>query len=124
MAIYHLNIGHVSRSTGRSSVQSAAYITGSSLYETRRDLSANYENRASDIVWSQTIAPEWSPLEYHELSVWDKIESFEDEYAVERFSTILREFRSLAAVMDSTKKTSSGRSEGKNSVKLGSLLPR
>ena len=39
-------------------------------------------------------------------------------------STILRESRSLAAVMDSTKKTSSGRSEGKNSVKLGSLLPR
>jgi len=41
MAIYHLNIGHVSRSTGRSSVQSAAYITGASLYETRRDLAAN-----------------------------------------------------------------------------------
>ncbi len=39
-------------------------------------------------------------------------------------STILRESRSLAAVMDITKKTSSGRSEGKNSVKLGSLLPR
>ncbi len=78
-------MGHVSRSTGRSSVQSAAYITGSSLYETRRDIAANYENRSSDIVWSQTIAPEWSPLKYHELSVWDKIESFEDEYAIERF---------------------------------------
>jgi ATP-dependent exoDNAse (exonuclease V) alpha subunit len=85
MAIYHLNVGHVSRSTGRSSVQSAAYITGSSLYETRRDISANYENRAADIVWSQTIAPDWAPLEYHELSVWDKLESFEDEYAMERF---------------------------------------
>ncbi len=85
MAICHFSIGHISRSTGRSAVQSAAYITGSCLYETRRDLTANYENRASDVVWSKTFAPEWAPSEFHELSVWDKLESFEDEYAIERY---------------------------------------
>jgi ATP-dependent exoDNAse (exonuclease V) alpha subunit len=85
MAIYYLDIGHVSRSTGRSSVQSAAYITGSKLYESRRDLTANYENRHSDIACTQTLAPDYAPDEFKELSVWNKIESFEDDYAIERY---------------------------------------
>ena len=85
MAICHFSIGHISRSTGRSAVQAAAYITGSCLYETRRDLTANYENRAADVVWSKTFAPEWAPAEFHELSVWDKLETFEDEYSIERY---------------------------------------
>ncbi len=85
MAIYHLSIGHVSRSTGRSSVQSAAYITGSCLYESRRDLTTNYENRYSDILSSDTLAPEYASDEFRELSIWDKLESFEDEYAKERY---------------------------------------
>ncbi len=80
-----MSIGHISRSTGRSAVQAAAYITGSCLYETRRDLTANYENRADDVVWSKTFAPEWAPSEFHELSVWDKLESFEDDYAIDRY---------------------------------------
>ena len=43
------------------------------------------ENRSSDIVWSETIAPSYAPIAYHDSSVWDKLESFEDEYAIERF---------------------------------------
>ncbi len=85
MAIYHLHQGHVSRSTGRSAVQNAAYITGSNLYETRRDLTAAYENRKEDVVWSKTFAPEWTPDALRDLTIWDKIESFEDEYAAIRF---------------------------------------
>ena len=85
MAIYHLSIGHVSRSTGRSAVQSAAYITGSSLYETRRDLTANYENRAGDVTASKTLAPEHAPAEFRELTVWNTLESFEDIYADKRY---------------------------------------
>lgn len=85
MALYHVNIGHVSRSTGRSVVQSAAYITGSSLHETRRDLTANYSNRASDVIWSETLAPSWALDSFKELSIWDTVESFEDEYAVKRY---------------------------------------
>lgn len=85
MPLFHMSIGHISRSTGRSAVQAAAYITGSCLYETRRDLTANYENRAGDVVWSKTFAPEWAPSEFHELSVWDKLESFEDEYTIDRY---------------------------------------
>jgi nucleoside-triphosphatase THEP1/5S rRNA maturation endonuclease (ribonuclease M5) len=85
MAIYHMNVGFVSRSTGRSSVQSAAYITGEKLHESRRDLTANFQNRSSDVAFTETLAPELAPVKFKELSVWDQLESFEDEYAYARF---------------------------------------
>jgi ATP-dependent exoDNAse (exonuclease V) alpha subunit len=85
MAIYHLSHGVVSRSSGRSSVQSAAYITGASLHESRRDLDVNYKNRLSDIAFTNTLAPEHAPQQFHEVGVWDILENFEDVYAVKRF---------------------------------------
>jgi len=85
MALYHLNVGYVSRSTGRSAVQSAAYITGENLYESRRDLNVNYQNRQSDITYINTFIPNGIPEEFKRLSVWDKLESFEDEYAQKRY---------------------------------------
>ncbi len=87
MAIYHLNSGFVSRSTGRSAVQSAAYITGANLYETRRELNVSYQNRQSDIAFSTTIAPENAPAEFHSLGVWDLLENFEDVYGNTRYKT-------------------------------------
>lgn len=87
MAIYHLNSGFVSRSTGRSAVQSAAYITGANLYETRRELNVSYQNRHSDIAFSETIAPEYAPAEFHNIGVWDSLESFEDVYGNTRYKT-------------------------------------
>ena len=66
-------------------MQSAAYITGEKLYESRRDLNVNYENRHSDIVHTHTLIPEGVPSEFKNLDVWDKLESFEDTYAIKRF---------------------------------------
>lgn len=85
MALYHLSVGYVSRSTGRSSVQSAAYITGEQLHESRRDLNVNYKNRHSDIAFSDTLAPEHALEVFKNTNVWDILENFEDEYAVKRF---------------------------------------
>ncbi len=87
MAIYHLSHGVVSRSTGRSSVQSAAYITGEKLHESRRDLSVNYQNRHSDIAFTMTLAPEHAPAEFHNTGVWDLLETFEDAYGNKRYKT-------------------------------------
>ena len=87
MAIYHLSHGMVSRSTGRSSVQSAAYITGEQLHESRRDLNVNYQNRHSDIAFTTTLAPEHAPEIFHHVKVWDHFENFEDEYAYKRYKT-------------------------------------
>jgi ATP-dependent exoDNAse (exonuclease V) alpha subunit len=85
MAIYHLSHGMVSRSTGRSSVQSAAYITGEQLHESRRDIDVNYKNRHSDIAFTNTLAPEHASESFRDTKVWDLLEKFEDEYAIKRF---------------------------------------
>lgn len=87
MALYHLSVGFVSRSTGRSSVQSAAYITGEQLHESRRDLTVNYQNRHSDIAFTTTLAPDHAPEMFHNVGVWDHFENFEDEYAYKRYKT-------------------------------------
>jgi hypothetical protein len=87
MALYHLSVGFVSRSTGRSSVQSAAYITGEQLHESRRDINVNYQNRHSDIAFTTTLAPDHAPEMFHSVGVWDHFENFEDEYAYKRYKT-------------------------------------
>lgn len=81
MAIYHLKVGYISRSSGRSSVQSAAYITGEKLKESRRDLTCFYKNKISDVGFTKTL----SLYANADLSIWDRLETFEDVYASQRF---------------------------------------
>ena len=85
MAIYHMNVGFVSRSSGGSCVQSAARITGEKLHESRRDITVNFKNRHSDITFTDTLAPLLAPQKFKELGVWDRLETFEDAYAQARF---------------------------------------
>lgn len=84
MNFFHLSVGHVSRSTGRSTVQNIAYITGEVLFESRRELRADYANNRGKATWA-TMAPLGSGIEEKDLSFWDKLESFEDAYAQKRF---------------------------------------
>ena len=79
MAIYYLSNGFVTRSTGRTCVQSAAYICGEKLHEDYRDKDVSYKNRSHDVAFHKTIAPEHS--KYKDLSVWNAIENFENRYA-------------------------------------------
>lgn len=85
MAIFHLSMLHISRSSGKTSVQSASYIARSSLYESRRALNHNYSKRNADVAYSGTLAPTHASCDFRELSVWNKLELFEDEYAVKRY---------------------------------------
>lgn len=80
-----MNCGMVSRSSGRSSVQSAAYITGEKLSESRRGLIANYQNRVDDVAAFNTLIPDHGNRSFADLSVWDKLEEYEDKYAIKRF---------------------------------------
>ncbi len=85
MAIFHMNCGMVSRSSGRSSVQSAAYITGEKLSESRRGIVANYQNRVDNVAAFNTLIPDHGERSFADLSVWDKLEEYEDKYAIKRF---------------------------------------
>jgi len=80
-----MNCGMVSRSSGRSSVQSAAYITGEKLSESRRGIVANYQNRVDDVAAFNTLIPDHGDRSFADLSVWDKLEEYEDKYAIKRF---------------------------------------
>jgi hypothetical protein len=83
MDFFHLSISHVSRSTGRSVVQNVAYNTGKVLLEDRRELRADYANNRGSF-W-ETMAPEGSGIGSNDLSFWNKLENFEDDYARMRF---------------------------------------
>lgn len=85
MAIYHLHSGFVSRSTGRSAVQSAAYISGKELHEDRRNIEASYHKEKNEVVLTKTLVPEHS--KFKDISVWNEIENFEDKYAEQHFKT-------------------------------------
>ena len=84
MNFFHLSVGHVSRSTGRSTVQNVAYITGEVLHEDRRGIRADYANNRGKATWG-TLAPLGSGIEEKDLSFWNKLETFEDAYARKRF---------------------------------------
>ena len=82
MAIYHLRHGLISRSSGRSAVQSVSYITGTDLHESRRNLKIAYKNRHSDIAFTDTLAPEHTPESFKNVAVWDILENFEDDKVI------------------------------------------
>ncbi|MCR5224732.1 MAG: AAA family ATPase [Alphaproteobacteria bacterium] len=79
MAIYHLHSGFVSRSSGRTAVQSAAYICGEKLHEDYRDQSVDFTKRAHDVVSYKTIVPD--NCKYQGLNIWNEVENFENRYA-------------------------------------------
>jgi len=85
MAIYHLHAGFVTRSTGRTSVQSAAYICAENLHEDYRDKNIDYRKKSYDLVCSATIAPEHS--KYKDLTVWNAIENYENRRAESYYKT-------------------------------------
>ncbi len=93
MAIYHLSLGFVSRSTGRSAVQAAAYIAGEKLFEQRRELGVDFRNRAHDVVASKTLMSEEQLVAFKKIygdnfkaiDVWNALENFEDAWAENRF---------------------------------------
>lgn len=104
MAIYHYRVGFVSRSSGRSAVQNAAYITGSQLEETRRDIIADYRNRSSDVIFSATFAPKHASEYMKTLEVWNSLESYEDQYAkrIYRTEATQEKYKSCAQVAQTT----------------------
>jgi ATP-dependent exoDNAse (exonuclease V) alpha subunit len=87
MAIYHLSMGQVSRSAGRSAVQAAAYITRTCLQETRRGITADYRSKDDEVFW-ETLAPEGSGIDKKDLEIWNRLENFEDEYGVKRYKNL------------------------------------
>lgn len=81
MAIYYLNHSFIGRSGGKSTVDYAAYITGRKLHETRRNYNFSYKKRMNNIAFTDTLAPNHASAKFHDVGVWDILETLEDDYA-------------------------------------------
>ena len=74
MAIYHCSVKTIGRSSGRSSVGSAAYRAGVKLYNEYDGMTHDYSKRKG-VIYSEIILPENAPKEYLDRSkLWNAIE--------------------------------------------------
>jgi ATP-dependent exoDNAse (exonuclease V) alpha subunit len=77
MAIYHLSVKIIGRGSGRSSVASAAYRSGSKIRNERDGMLHNY-TRKTGIVHSEILLSETAPPEFQDRSVlWNAVETSE-----------------------------------------------
>lgn len=67
-------------------MQSVAYATKEKIYEERRGLIADYRDSEQEVSW-ETMAPTCSGIGKKDLSFWNKLDAFEDEYAFKRYKT-------------------------------------
>ncbi|PCI39878.1 MAG: conjugal transfer protein TraA [Rhodospirillaceae bacterium] len=77
MAIYHLSIKTVKRSTGRSAVAAAAYRSASKLVDDRTGQIYDY-TRKQGVVFSEIVISKTAPVELSERNaLWDSAEAAE-----------------------------------------------
>lgn len=81
MAFFHLSMNHISGRSRRSAVNHVAFITGTSLVGERTKITIDKPKLREDTFW-ETLSPEGSGIAKDDLSIWKKIEKFENDYAV------------------------------------------
>lgn len=77
MAIFHLSVKVISRSSGRSAVASAAYRGGERLHDERLDRDHDFTNK-DGVVHSEVMLPEGAPQELLDRErLWNAVEAAE-----------------------------------------------
>jgi len=77
MAIFHLSVKVISRSSGRSAVAAAAYRGGERLHDERLDRDHDFTNK-DDVVHSEVLLPEGAPEEFADREkLWNAVEAAE-----------------------------------------------
>ncbi|WP_267382800.1 MULTISPECIES: Ti-type conjugative transfer relaxase TraA [unclassified Sphingomonas] len=77
MAIYHFSAKVVSRANGSSAVASAAYRSGSELFDERLGRHHDFSNKA-DVTHSEVLLPEGAPQRLNNRTVlWNEVEAGE-----------------------------------------------
>jgi len=77
MAIYHLSVKTVKRSTGRSAVAAAAYRTATKLIDDRTGQTYDY-TRKQGVEFTEILIPETAPIDLSERNaLWDRAEAAE-----------------------------------------------
>jgi Ti-type conjugative transfer relaxase TraA len=77
MAIYHLHVKVIGRTSGSSAVASAAYRSGSRLRDERLDRSHDFSSKRG-VVHSEVLLPENAPEAWRDRErLWNDVEAFE-----------------------------------------------
>jgi Ti-type conjugative transfer relaxase TraA len=77
VAIYHFSAKVISRANGSSAVASAAYRSGSQLFDERIGRSHNFSNKAG-VLHSEILVPEGAPERWQNREVlWNEVEALE-----------------------------------------------
>jgi len=77
VAIYHFSAKVISRANGSSAVASAAYRSGSQLFDERLGRTHNFSNKAG-VIYSEVLAPEGSPERWQDrATLWNEVEALE-----------------------------------------------
>jgi len=77
MAIFHLHVQIIKRSSGRSSVAASAYRAGEKLHNENDGITHDY-TRKSGVVHAEIMLPENAPQKYNNRSIlWNAVEKIE-----------------------------------------------
>ncbi|MEW6575028.1 Ti-type conjugative transfer relaxase TraA [Sphingorhabdus sp.] len=77
MAIFHLSVKVISRSSGRSAVAAAAYRGGERLHDERLDRDHDFTNK-DGVIHSEVLLPEGAPEEFADREkLWNAVEAAE-----------------------------------------------
>ena len=77
MAIFHLSVKVISRSSGRSAVAAAAYRGAERLHDERLDRDHDFTNK-DGVVHSEVMLPEGAPEEFADREkLWNAVEAAE-----------------------------------------------
>lgn len=96
MAIYHLSVKTVSRSTGRSATAAAAYRSGARIVDRREGVIHDYRRR-SGVLSTMIVAPAGAAWARDREALWNRAELAENR----RNSTVAREYElALPAELD------------------------
>jgi ATP-dependent exoDNAse (exonuclease V) alpha subunit len=96
MAIYRFEakvVGRAGRSGGRSVVASAAYRSGSNLYDEKYEVRHDYTRRQAGVVYTEILAPDGAPSWVADREkLWNEVERKEDESNRRASAQLAREF--------------------------------
>lgn len=77
MAIYHFSAKVISRASGSSAVASAAYRSGSELFDERLERHHDFSNKA-DVIHSEVLLPKGAPERLNDrMTLWNEVEAGE-----------------------------------------------
>ena len=81
MAIFSLNIAKVSKSNGKSAVNSSAYIHRERWQRTTTGEYVDYRYKMDEPIYSEVLLPKNAPLEFSDPKVlWNAVEKIEKKF--------------------------------------------